>query len=149
MSVREDQSQLISAEGMVVDGEMISWDAKPAIWGSGSLIVVYWGSDGGVFLILSSLMGDPLTYEPPAEDEPYPPAIVAAIRYLADDIEVDPALIQVLDFNEVDWLDTCLGAPRSNEQCIQRTTPGWRVMMKVSGDVFEVRTDILGEQVRP
>lgn len=144
---RENVSNKVTVEGMVVDGEVIFWDIKPAIWGSGSLIVVYQGYDGGVFLLLSSLMGDPLTYEAPADDEPYPPAIVSAIRYLADDLMVDPALIQVLDFTGVAWPDACLGVPSPGEQCVQVLTPGWRVMMKVSGNVYELRTDYAGERV--
>jgi hypothetical protein len=145
---RELISSKVTADGMAVDGATILWETKPAIWESGSLIVVYWGYDGGVFLLMSSLLGDPLTYEAPPEDEPFPPSVVAAIRYLADDLQVDPALIQVLDYTEVEWPDTCLGAPRPEEQCVQMLTSGWRVMMKESGNVYEIRTDRLGEQVR-
>ncbi len=145
---REIVSSNVTVEGMVVDGATITWDTKPAIWGSGSLIVVYRGYDGGVFLLLSGLMGDPLTYEAPVEDEPYPPSVVAAIRYLADDLWVDPALIQVLDFTAVEWPDTCLGAPKPEEHCSPLLTSGWRVMMKESGNVYELRTDHLGEQIR-
>jgi hypothetical protein len=141
-------SETVNAEGIEVDGKFQFWDKKPAIWGSGRLMVVYWGYDGGVFLVLSGLMGDPLTYEAPAADEPYPPQVVAAIRYLADDLQVDPSQIQILDYNEVEWPDTCLGAPRSEEACLQMLTPGWRIMMKVSENVYEIRTDLLGEQFR-
>jgi hypothetical protein len=144
---RENISNKITVEGIVVDGEIIFWDTKPAIWGSGSLLVVYQGYDGGVFLLLSSLMGDPLTYEAPADDEPYPPAVVSAIRYLANDFMVDPALIQVLDFTEVAWPDACLGVASPDEHCLQVLTPGWRVMLKASGNVYELRADYAGEQV--
>jgi hypothetical protein len=145
---REVISNQVRAEGIVVDDVTIPWDKKPAIWGSGALIIVYRGYDGGIFLLLSGLMGDPLTYEAPAKDEPYPHSVVVAIRYLADDLEVDPALIQVMDYTEVEWPDTCLGSPRPEEQCSQVLTPGWRVMIKSSESVYELRTDLMGEQVR-
>jgi hypothetical protein len=145
---REIVSNQVSAEGIVVDDVTIPWEKKPAIWGSGALIIIYRGYDGGIFLLLSGLMGDPLTYEAPVKDEPYPHSVVVAIRYLADDLQVDPALIQVMDYTEVEWPDTCLGAPRPEEQCSQVLTPGWRVMVKGSGNVYELRTDLMGEQVR-
>lgn len=145
---REAVSQNISANGMVVDGKIVSWETKPVVWGSGSLIVFYWGYDGGIILLLSGLMGDPLTYEAPAEDEPYPPSVVAAIRFLADQLQVDPGSIQVLDYTSAEWSDSCLEAPKPEEVCSQGLTPGWRVMMKVLDEVYEVRTDQLGEHVR-
>jgi hypothetical protein len=145
---REAVSRNISAAGMVVDGKLIPWERKPVVWGLGSLIVFYRGYDGGIILLLSGLMGDPLTYEAPAEDEPYPPPVVAAIRSLADHLQVDPGSIQVLDFTSVEWSDSCFEAPKPEEECSQELTPGWRVMMKVSDEVYEVRTDQMGEYVR-
>ena len=145
---REAISETITADGMVVNGAAVAWETKPAIWGSGSLIVVYRGYDGGIILMLSGLMGDPLTYEAPIDDQPYPRSIVAAIRFLADELQVNPASVQVLDFSPVEWSDSCLGFPRQNEQCLQMLTPGWRVMMKVSGNIYELHTDEIGDQVR-
>ena len=145
---REIVSDQVTAEGIVVDDVTIPWEKKPAIWGSGTLTIVYRGYDGGVFLLLSGLMGDPLTYEAPDQDEPYPHSVVSAIRYLADELQVDPGLIRVMDYTEVEWPDTCLGAPRPDEQCSHIPTPGWRVMIKGSGKVYELRTDLMGEQVR-
>jgi hypothetical protein len=145
---RKIVSDQVTADGMVVDDVTVLWEKKPAIWGSGELIIVYRGYDGGVFLLLSGLMGDPLTYEAPAKDGPYPHSVVAAIHYLADELRIDPGLIQVMDYMEVEWPDTCLAAPRPHEQCSQVVTSGWRVMVKGSGEVYELRTDLTGKQVR-
>jgi hypothetical protein len=145
---REAISETITADGMVVNGAGVAWETKPAIWGSGSLIVVYRGYDGGIILLLSGLMGDPFTYESPIDDQPYPRSVVAAIRFLADELHVNPASVQVLDFTSVEWPDSCLGLPRQNEQCLPMLTPGWRVIMKVSGNVYELHTDEVGDQVR-
>ncbi len=145
---REAISEKITADGMVVNGAVVAWETKPAIWGSGSLIVVYRGYDGGIVLLLSGLMGDPFTYEAPSDDQPYPRSVVAAIRFLADELHVNPASIQVLDFAPVEWPDSCLGLPGHDEQCTQMLTPGWRVMMKVSGNIYEFHTDEVGDQVR-
>jgi len=145
---REIISGGIKAEGRVVEGEMIPWDTRPTVWGSGSLIVLYRGYDGGIILLLSGLIGDPITYEAPAEDQPYPPAVAAAIHYLSDELQVDPGSIRVLDFEEVDWKDSCLEVPKPEEECILTMISGWRILFEVSTSVYELRTDTLGQQVR-
>jgi hypothetical protein len=141
-------SENISASGISQSGKSTAWEEKPSIWASGRLIVVYHGYKGGIILLLSGLMGDPITYEAPAEDEPFPPAIVASIRHLAHTLDVEPGSIHVLDFTMVEWSDSCLEAPEPDEVCEIVTTPGWLVKMKVHGQVYEFRTDEMGEQFR-
>jgi hypothetical protein len=141
-------SEDLSTSGTAFDGKAMSLEDKPSIWVSGHLVVVYHGFEGGIVLLLSGLMGDPITYEAPAEDEPFPPAIVAAIRYLAETLAVEPGSIQVLDFKMVEWPDSCLGAAEMEEVCDMRITYGWQVTMKVHGEVYELRTDEMGEQIR-
>jgi hypothetical protein len=109
------------------------------IWSHERLIVVYFGRDGGTILLLSGLLGDPLQKPGPAEDEPYPPAIPAAILALAEVNGEDPSLVKVLSYTSVEWSDWCLEYPHPEEKCPQSLTSGWRMILEqktTSGDHF-------------
>ncbi|MBE9479527.1 MAG: hypothetical protein IMY80_06130, partial [Chloroflexi bacterium] len=99
------------------------------IWSHDRLIVVYFGRDGGTILLLSGLLGDPLQKPELAEDEPYPPAVPAAIHALAEAEGEDPSLIKVLSYTFVVWSDGCLEYPHPDEECTQALTSGWRILL--------------------
>jgi hypothetical protein len=121
---------------------------RPNLWATGRLIVVYAGSDGGLILLLSGLLGDPLTAPSAVVDEPYPPAVLAAMQTLAEQLGREPAEIQVVMYQEADWPDGCLGLAAEGESCTQALTPGWHVILAVDGAEVELRTDLYGGQVR-
>ncbi|MDX1600387.1 MAG: hypothetical protein R3191_02620 [Anaerolineales bacterium] len=117
------------------------------VWGAGSLLVMYRGGEGGTVLLLSGLLGDSSTIER-GEVGPYPPAVTAAIRAVAQRQDVPPGQVQVLGFEQATWSDTCLGLPREGESCEDRTVEGWRVRLEVGGQSFTVRTDAVGVETR-
>jgi hypothetical protein len=118
------------------------------IWSHDRLIVVYFGRDGGTILLLSGLLGDPLQKPALAEDEPYPPAVPAAIHALAEAKGEDPSLIQVLSYTFVVWSDGCLEYPHPDEDCTQALTSGWRILLQLGDQEIEIHSDEMGGKIR-
>jgi hypothetical protein len=118
------------------------------IWSHNRLLIVYFGRDGGTVLLLSGLLGDPLQKPFLAEDEPFPPAVPAAILALANSEGVDPSTIDVLGYDSVEWRDGCLEVPRSGEVCTQVVTPGWRIRLLLEGQAIEIHSDEMGGEIR-
>jgi hypothetical protein len=118
------------------------------VWMNDRLSVRYSGVDGGVVLFLISLFGEPVFGPGAAGQEPYPPAIPKTIRVIAGAFGVDPASVEILHYEETQWADACLEAPESGEFCGDVVTPGWLILLRVSGNEIEARTDIFGDQVR-
>ena len=145
---RQAVSAAIAQDPTKVDGEVVDWPRTPRVWVSGRLLIVYLGGDGGTILLLNGLLGDPLLFGESGTDEPYPPAVAAAIGGLASELGVDPAWIEVRGFDPVDWPDACLGQPGADEFCAEVITPGWRIEMRYEGTAYEAHTDQLGTQVR-
>ncbi|MCC6602997.1 MAG: hypothetical protein IT327_07295 [Anaerolineae bacterium] len=85
--------------------------------------------------------------EAPEGDE-LPPAVEAARDALAGELGVDLSTIELVSFEQQEWSDSCLGLGGPAEICAAVITPGWRVMLMVEGEAYEVRTDFNGEQVR-
>lgn len=83
----------------------------------------------------------------PAGDD-LPPAVTAALAALAQELGVTSGDIQLVNFEQREWSDSCLGLGGPAEICAAVLTPGWVVMLEVEGQPYEVRTDFAGEQVR-
>ena len=145
---RRSVSDTIRAGGYLVRGAAVDWPARPNIWAKGQLIVVYPGVDGGTVLLLSGLLGDPLTSEAPAIDEPYPPAVLAAIGAAAEATGVSPEEVHVLEYDFQEWPDGCLGLPGPDEICTEAIVPGWLVRLSVGGNQFVYRVDDVGAELR-
>jgi hypothetical protein len=145
---RLEVSQTISQDGMIIEWTPVTWPDRPNIWATGRLIVVYPGTDGGLILLLCGLLGDPITRPVPPADEPYPPAVSAAIQSLSESLDMNPGRIEVLSYEPVDWPDSCLGLPETGEACAEVVTSGWKITLMVSGQSYEVRADQYGDQLR-
>ncbi len=90
---------------------------------------------------------------PPLEDEPPtlsgPAAITAAaVEFAAAELGVDPASIEVISVDAVDWNNSCLGAAAPNEMCLEVITPGYRVLLDVGGKQVAVHTNRDGSYMR-
>ncbi len=118
------------------------------IWSHDRLIVVYFGRDGGTILLLSGLLGDPLQKAGLATDEPYPPAVPAAIHALAEANGEDPSLVKVLSYTFVEWSDGCLEYPHPEEECTQALTSGWRILLQLRDQEVEIHSDEMGGEIR-
>lgn len=145
---REAVTDRLSPDGRELSRTPLPWDARPRIWGTGPLMVVYPGSEGSLILLLDGLLGNPLTSAGPGFDAPYPPAVTAAIEWLAEAHRVSPQSVEVIAFEPRQWPDSCLGLPSGDERCRQIEIPGWSVELELDGTRFRVRTDELGQVMR-
>jgi hypothetical protein len=118
------------------------------IWSHERLVVVYFGRDGGTTLLLSGLLGDPLQKLGLADDEPYPPAVPAAIHAFAEAKGEDPSLIKVLSYSFVEWSNGCLEYPHPDEVCTQALIPGWRILLQLGDQEIEIHSDEMGGEIR-
>jgi hypothetical protein len=122
--------------------------SAPNLWGRGRVIVLYSGQDGPTIALLSGLMGDSLTLAASAPDEPYPPAVVAAIGWLADQTPAGTSDVSVIAFEHAEWPDACLGLAEPDEACAAVITPGWRITLRIGSEDHVLHTDELGAVVR-
>jgi hypothetical protein len=120
---------------------------KLQIWEHESFTVVYPGSEGGVVLLISGLLGDPITQQLSGPDEPYPPAVSAAQHVLAEELGLAPSAVQVVDYTDVLWPDSCLGVVDPDQVCAQVETPGWRIELSANGVNYLVHTDAIGQRI--
>ena len=78
-----------------------------------------------------------------------PVAIIRAREALAVDLQVGIETVAIQSWSPEEWSDSCLGLGGPAESCLAAMYPGWQVMLEVDGgEVYEVRTDELGEIVR-
>ncbi len=78
---------------------------------------------------------------------PYPDAVTAAIRRLAEDRDIPPEEIKVASWEAVDWPDTSLGCPEPGMMYAQVIVPGYLVVLEFRGDLYRAHTDRTGERV--
>jgi len=79
----------------------------------------------------------------------YLPAVEAARRYLAEKLAIgDPASIKVIQVEETEWPDACLGVTRPGEMCAQVITPGFRITLEAQGKRHILHTNQSGSVVR-
>ena len=71
--------------------------------------------------------------------------LVAAI---AEDLGVPPESVQVITMEPRDWPDSSLGCPQPDMLYAQVITPGYVVLVEVSGERIEYHTDERGTVVR-
>lgn len=145
---RRALSEAIDKQGAIQGIPLAAWQGRPSIWTAGRLIVLYPGLEGGTVLLLSGLLGDPLTIEAPAQDEPYPPAVLAAIGALAERSDIAPGNIDVVRYEPVDWPNSCLGLPQPDEACAEAITPGWLIVLLADSQSYEFHSDELGQVLR-
>jgi hypothetical protein len=117
------------------------------VWANGRIIVLYAGQDSQTVTLLNRVVGTPLLGGVATGDD-LPVAVQTAVETLADVLPVAASEFQVVAFESVEWPDGCLGLAEPDEGCIQVITPGWRVVLEVQNERYEVRTDMEGRQVR-
>ncbi len=77
----------------------------------------------------------------------YPGAVMAAVRALAEQLDIPPEAIAVAAWEPVDWPDTSLGCPEPGMMYAQVIVPGYVVFLEARGETFRVHTDRAGERV--
>jgi hypothetical protein len=72
---------------------------------------------------------------------PPPQAVLAAVDQLSQTAGVSVEEIEILDFQDVEWPDACLGVPQEGQACALVITPGFRVVLEANGEQFELHTN--------
>jgi len=138
----------IGLDTLSLTGGGMPWEGRVSAWPAGKLLVIYPGTDGGLLLLLDGLLGDPLSASPEGPEEPYPPAVAAAISAWAEAQGVDPASVEVVGYTAAAWLNGCLGLPAPGEGCAPGEVSGWVVDLRSGDRLGAAHTDDLGQQVR-
>ena len=92
------------------------------------------------------LMGTP---QEPGGDTDLPDDVaMAAKEALSATTDVPVEELEVVEAEEREWPDACLGLADEGEACAQVITPGWRVTLRAAGETYVLRTDEEGTAVR-
>lgn len=75
-------------------------------------------------------------------------ALPQARQALAQGLAIAEEEIELIQIEDEQWTDTCLGLGGAAESCLQTDIPGFRITFEVNGETWEVRTDRTGETVR-
>jgi len=75
-------------------------------------------------------------------------AVLRAEEALAQEINIEMETIQVIQVEDAEWPDACLGLAREDEVCAQVVTPGFKVTLQAQGKQYIYRTDETGSVVR-
>ena len=150
-AAREAAAGTIEPNASMIGSIIPEWVDVPHFWSEGRVIVLYVGQDQTVIDRLTRILGQPIATGQPAVGSPpvvEPDAVLSAVNSLAQSLGVDVNQVQVVNFEQVEWPDACLGLPQGDEACAQVITPGFLVVVEVNGVQYEVRTDETGTNVR-
>jgi hypothetical protein len=75
-----------------------------------------------------------------------PNAALNVRQVLAQQLGIDPTEISVLEAEEVEWGDACLGAGSPEQMCAAVITPGYRIVLEANGEQYVYHTDATGDQ---
>lgn len=78
----------------------------------------------------------------------YPPAVFRAQAVLSNRLNIWLDNSAILNFEAVDYPDSCLGAPKHGEICEQVVTQGFRIQFVAQGFLYEYHTDVFGYDIR-
>jgi hypothetical protein len=84
-----------------------------------------------------------------AQEGVLPPAVVQEVqRRISESLNLPVEQVEIISAEQANWRDSCMELGGPAESCAQVITPGWRVLLSVDGQEYEVRTDEMGTQVR-
>ncbi|HQE16898.1 MAG TPA: hypothetical protein PK607_00230 [Aggregatilineales bacterium] len=87
------------------------------------------------------------TDEDEAATPEVPIPVIVAQEVLAQQLNLMPNEITVIDYEEVEWENTCLGLPLEEELCEDQTIPGYSVILEAEGGEYELHIDAAGQRV--
>lgn len=74
-------------------------------------------------------------------------ASVAAVAYLAAELDIPPDKVAILSSESVQWSDTSLGCPKPGMMYAQVITPGYHFVLEAEGKEYQVHTDQTGNAI--
>jgi hypothetical protein len=145
---RREVSDTISETGDQIGTSIVDWIDQPNLWATGRLIVIYIGRDQAIINLITGVLGDPITTPAAGERGLQADAVLEAQQWLAQRLNVPVAQVTLVQSEQVEWPDSCLGLAQPDEACLQVITPGWRVVVEVNGQTYEIHTNDTGTAVR-
>lgn len=100
------------------------------------------------YIFRTNLAGDNIRQEPQAQSptgQAAPGAVQKAIQVLAQQLGISQDQIKLVQAEEVEWPDSCLGVRRPGIMCAQMVTPGYRITLEAGGKTYEYHTDLTGK----
>lgn len=85
---------------------------------------------------------------PPVSPGDVAEAVLAAQQRLATLLNVAIEQVRLVEAEQTEWTDSCLGLGGPQESCLQVITPGWQAVFEINGQTYEVRTDQTGSIIR-
>lgn len=73
-----------------------------------------------------------------------PQAVLEAANQLSEELGVSIEEIEIVEFEQVEWPDACVGILQEGQACAQVITPGFRVVLEVNDQEYEFRSDEAG-----
>lgn len=87
--------------------------------------------------------------ETPASQIELPSGVETAVKEaLSSQIDVPVEEIEVVEAEQREWSDACLGLGKADEACAQVITPGWEITVRAGGEEYVFRTDEEGDAIR-
>jgi len=78
-----------------------------------------------------------------------PEGVETAIKQaVSAQTNVDVEEIEILEAEEQEWPNACLGLAEEGEVCAEVITPGWEVRVEAGGEEYVYRTDEEGTTIR-
>lgn len=148
---REQVSVLIQQNAGMVTQYFPQEVGEPHFWAQSRLLVAYFGEDRATINTMSNILGEPLEITEVESGQPgiiAPNVVIETVTRLGSELGVPLDQVQIVNFEEVEWPDSCLGLGEANESCARVTTPGYRVILEVEGQEYEYRTDQTGLNIR-
>jgi len=99
-----------------------------------------WSEASALWFVPTIVQGGPQP-NPTATSSVEPAAVAAARIKLADDLDVQPNRLELIDYETAYWPDSSLGLPRPGEICTQMQIYGYRIIFKLNDQLFEVHTN--------
>lgn len=85
---------------------------------------------------------------PPVTGEAPPGVVAAAMAVVAEATGADMSTATIVEAEAVEWSDGALGCPEPDLMYIQVITPGYRIVIDVGGEEYDVRTNDDGSVAR-
>jgi len=77
-----------------------------------------------------------------------PSATESVPAYLAKRLQIDPATVETVAAEAVEWSNSCLDLPSPDEMCAQAQLPGYKLTLRANDAQYVFHTDALGYQIR-
>jgi hypothetical protein len=73
--------------------------------------------------------------------------VARAKSFLADKLNINNEPIQIVDVQQVQWPDTCLGVQTPGIMCAFHVVDGLKITLSANGQTYELHTNLDGSQI--